>query len=364
MKKNIKKILIIAFAGILFISGALLIFLLPKNGNHDYYDDTSDTGITLDYFFNSALPEGTLEFTHNILDSESFSRIIPLGQINPPGHSFPTDHIYYVLDGPAHPVYAPTGGTVLYISDASAYGDYDIRIAVTNTMTYYLGHIYINTNLQEGDTVLAGDQLGISGNTSCVDFGLINKNINNTFISTNYPSVTLYGDKPLSYYTEPLKSQLYALVKPPLPADEPDYVYDGGVTDGNFVYDVQGTLLGNWFTESSITAEWYEWEDQLSFSYDLFYTNQIRIAAGNYSTPIALNNTDNLIAPESVTTASGAVAYYIYNANVTNKGLPTGERIGLLMVQMLSDTRIKLEIFTDTTSIAHAFTSNAIIYVR
>jgi hypothetical protein len=340
-----------------------------KNGGNENYNESTyvyNVEDQLPYYFDETLPNGTLEFTHSVLNSENFSRIIPLGNINPPGHTYPSDHIYWVLTSSVerYAVYAPTGGKVYYIGEPGIYGDCDIRIAVTNTMTYYIGHIFIDDNIEVGDVVLAGDQIGTSGNTDCVDFGVLNKNATNELLSGYYPVVSLYADKPLSYYAEPLKSELYSLVKPPQPIGDPDYVYDGEVTDGKFVYDIAGTLRGNWFKENNMPSSWYEWTTALSFSYDNFYTDQIRITIGTTSTPYVLNNNDSPIKPEDVSVSSGAVAYYIYNGNNTNKGIPTGTRTGLMMVQMLSDSRIELEIFDDTTSTSRAFTSSAVYYIR
>lgn len=371
MQKKTIKILAIVLSSLLVMAGvffAVIIYIHKDGGNENYYEGTYENSVEdqLPYYFDSTLPSGTIEFTYSVLSSDAFSRIIPLGNTNPPGHTYPTDHIYWVLSNSSNEsvVYAPAGGKVLYIGEPGMYNDRDIRIAVTSTMTYYLGHIFISENISVGDIVTAGEQIGISGNTSCVDFGLLNKNVNNEFISRYYPVVTLYGDKPLSYYTEPLKSELYSKVKPAQPIDEPDYVYDGGVTDGKFVYDIAGTLCGNWFKEDCLPNNWYDWTCALSFSYDNFYTNQIRIAIGITSTPYAIDNNDSPIKPEDVNVSSGAVAYYLYNGNNTIKGLPTGNRIGLIMVQMLSENRIKLEIFNDTTSTSLAFTNSAIYYIR
>lgn len=331
-------------------------------------DDFLNTGEDLSSYFDISLPTGSLEFTHSILNPEHFDRIIPLGNMNPPGHAFPTDHIYFVLTIQGVEVYAPAGGKVLYIDEPSAYGDRAIRVGVTSTMAYYLGHIFINESIKVGDSIEAGAQIGTSGNTACVDFGVVNKNINNAFINQKYPATTLYGDKPLSYYTEPLRSELYSLVRPVQAIGNPDFVYDEGVTDGEFMLDLIGTLSGNWFEEGCFSeGGWYEWEDTLAFGYDIYYPEQIRIAIGKDITyqNLAINNNDSPVRPENVTIESGVVAYYLYNANNSGAyGLPTGERIGLMMVQMLSDTRIKLEIFFDTTSETREFTSAALYYIR
>lgn len=288
--------------------------------------------------------------------------------MNPPGHTFPTDHIYFVLAAPGVPVFAPAGGKILFIEEPGSYGDRAIRVAVTSSMTYYLGHIFTDESVKVGDTIEAGYQIGTSGNTSCVDLGVINKNINNAFISQKYPATTLYGDKPLSYYTEPLRSELYSLVRPAQAIGNPSFVYDEGVTDGEFMIDQLGTLSGNWFEEGSYNETgWYEWEDTLSFGYDIYFPDQIRIASGKdipYQN-LALKNSDNPIRPENATKESGTITYYLYNANNTGiDGSPAGERIGLMTVQMLSDTRIMLEIFFDTTSETREFTSAALYYIR
>ena len=83
-----------------------------------------------------------------------------MGQINPRGHTFPTLHIYFVQNGIRHPVYAPTGGKILHIDEPSAWKDRGIRVGVTNTMAYYLGHIIINEALQVGDMIADGDVIG------------------------------------------------------------------------------------------------------------------------------------------------------------------------------------------------------------
>lgn len=183
-----------------------------NNNNNNPIDYVETDPLT--NYFDPTLPAGTIEFTHLILDSDAFSRIIPLGQIKPPAHTFPTDHIYFLLSKNSTPVYAPTSGKVLYIDEPGDYGDRAIRIGVTSTMAYYLGHIYIAEGLEVGDTVVAGEQIGTSGNTSCVDFGVVNLNNSNEFLNTNYPKTTYYGDKPLSFYEESLKTQLYSLIIP------------------------------------------------------------------------------------------------------------------------------------------------------
>jgi len=350
----------------IFLLGISNILLVSSCGtNHNNGDDNTPNDFDFTEYFDEGLPSNIFEFTRAVMSFDDFDRIIPLGQINPPGHTFPTDHIYFVLKGPQKPVYAPVGGKVLYIEETGMYGDGAIRIGVTDTMTYYLGHVFVDANLHVGDTVIEGEQIAFSGNTSCVDFGLLNKNMDNGFLSQKLPLTTIYGDKPLSYYSEPLRSQLYAYVQPPQPSEDPQYVYDQGVTDGDFALDQPGTLCGNWLLEGGLRADgWYDWASTLAFGYDVYYPQQIIIGIGTSDNAFAINNADNPIRPENVSVSSGAVAYYLYNANNTVKGIPTASRTGLMMVQLLSDTRIKLEIFEDTTSERRDFTEAALYYQR
>nr|MDO8063778.1 hypothetical protein [Candidatus Freyrarchaeum guaymaensis] len=39
----------------------------------------------------------TVTFTYIPLEDEAYSEIIPLGHLNPPRHTFPSDHVYFVL---------------------------------------------------------------------------------------------------------------------------------------------------------------------------------------------------------------------------------------------------------------------------
>lgn len=360
---RIKRLIFICVALILGFTTLFVVSCDNNNNNNNYTDDI------INQYFDPTLPDdGIMEFTCSIMNIESFERIIPLGQIRPSAHTFPTDHIYFVLKGSGHPIYAPCGGKIIYIAE-DAVGDGIIRIGVTNSMTYYISHIYLNKDLKEGDMVSAGNRIGTSMPIPCVDFGVLNKNIDNGFLSQKHPIVTMYGDKPLSYYTEPLRSELYALVKPPRPYGEPDYVYDRdkyNVTDGEFALDKAGTLRGNWFQEGGFSAGgWYEWDITLSFGYDVFYPDKIVIGCGKYEYSFATKKEDNPVRPEDVSTSSGTVVYYLYDGFHTGKeGEPIRDRIGLMLVQMLSDTRIKLEIFDDTTSESREFTNAAIYYTR
>ncbi|MFA6867462.1 MAG: hypothetical protein WCR54_08135 [Clostridia bacterium] len=95
LTKRLTKTLVIVFSLILIVFFALLI-ISSCGGNGDDYN-FNGTGDNLLTYFDELLPIGTIEFTHLIMNSEDFDRIIPLGQINPIGHTFPTDHIQLII---------------------------------------------------------------------------------------------------------------------------------------------------------------------------------------------------------------------------------------------------------------------------
>jgi len=324
--------------------------------------------------FDKSLPEGTLEFTILPSSLEDFRYIIPLGNMNPPGHTAPTDHIYFVHDwqSAGKPVYAPAGGKILWIQPFEWPDgvEHSVSIGVTKTCTYYMAHLVLDENLKVGDFVQAGQRLGvISRYAAAFDLGVMNRDILQPFVNPKrYGYTQLYGDSPLKYFVEPYRSQLYAKV-----------VREGEEKDGKFCYDQAGKLIGTWVEENAPpdpfkVPNWGEY--QLSFAYDVYRPTVIRISLGSGfpappGDPLSLLPAglyfvqDGAPPPESVTPASGKVTYYLYGEAGAGEFPPVkGERRGLLIVQMLSENRIRVEAFGDTTSTTREFTSRARIYVR
>ncbi|TET53996.1 MAG: hypothetical protein E3J64_02650 [Anaerolineales bacterium] len=93
------------------------------------------------------------------LDLDDFTGIIPLGGLNPPSHTFPTDHIYFFIRredpsnpvGPAAsvPVYAPGHvwitalGSSEHLSADPPYTDYKIHFAPCRQFQAYYIHVQL-----------------------------------------------------------------------------------------------------------------------------------------------------------------------------------------------------------------------------
>src|SRR5947207_4792604 len=92
--------------------------------------------------------------------------ILPLGNLNPPSHTFPTDHIYFYVgflrpEARGVPVFAPGDGNVTAIISHS--NDPKVMVRVTNTMSYYLDHVVLDSAIAQGARITSGQKLGTSG---------------------------------------------------------------------------------------------------------------------------------------------------------------------------------------------------------
>jgi hypothetical protein len=108
-------------------------------------------------------PSASLVFTESPIDLSAVEFVVPIGNLNPPGHTLPTDHAYFYHrlrnpNAPVQPVVAPSGGTVRYVTRGN---DDAIGVQVTSTTMYYLGHVLVDAGLSSGSVVTAGQHLGV-----------------------------------------------------------------------------------------------------------------------------------------------------------------------------------------------------------
>jgi hypothetical protein len=172
--------------------------------------------------------------------------------------------------------------------------------------------------------------------------------------TARYYGSALHAAPPIQYFTEPLRAFLYSRVR----------VYEGVPTDkdGRIGWGTSGTLAGDWFHESLAAATGNTiggptgWPKSLSFAYE-WYAHAPRISiGGTIATPGILRIAAGDPDFQSVTMASGLVSY---------QGTPVlgGIGAGWVLVQLLSDTRIRVEYVAGNTR-PTAFTAAAQEYVR
>jgi len=406
---------------------ALVLFALPRRAEPDPYlglgsavahrgaqlvNKALNTQVTTQH---STGLKGPIVFTNAPIDLPTVDFLEPLGNLNPPGHTFPTDHIYFYyvnLGFPAVinpittvnptncksgcPVYAPADGYLSNIRLSSDNGgtpnQYNVTFTHTDTFSSYLDHLTtldpsilaqagrINPSGNNGEwiPVKAGEVVGTVGGVSgenALDFGVTNLQITQPFINPSHYGFEANSDSPIKYYADPLKSMLYGMVG----RQTPDH-WGRDEKDGIFCYDLPNTVLGNWAIQGS-DPNWTNpdsWSQQLSFSYDSNYSSQMRITFGGESGvhPFGVIGAwmvqPGALAFESVTAITGAYGYQIYGwdpntGNIDlNSGIngSTGPK-GLFMIQLIDNNTLKAEYFAFTAAVTTLpFDSNAVYYNR
>jgi len=306
--------------------------------------------------------EGGLAFTVCPVDLDDVSSIVPLGNLNPPGHTFPTDHIYFYLKAAGGtgvtvetPLYA-LGNMTLTSATASQHvnaGLIDFGVTMEcGEVVLILGHvttlaanIFGNTtdlsgwDLQDeystgGETyrmyrkqfdraIQAGDSLGTAGGNPgqwALDIGLYDRSsISGTAANPSRWQKSWYrhADCPLEFYEAgPVVDSIWALV-----------VRDGGAGDlypcGQVLQDVPGTAHGCWFLDG-ITDPYPE-DNHLALVWSNTQPSLAAISAGTMIPTltsgvynITPENTGVLNRDFSAVTADGTVYGY------TPPGLPGG----------------------------------------
>lgn len=340
--------------GIPFVPLLLALFAFGCGGGRS----ASETGDT-------SLPPGPGSFTASPIALPQITQLEPLGWINPPGgHTLPTGHVYFYFNGPGpvpppvspppvYPVYAPGSGTVIRITTAtSGILDSRVDIQMTGTFSYFLGHVIPDAGVQVGTQVAAGQRLGqTNGSSGAVDLGVINEQITLAgFINPARYGMMIHHDSPYKYFTEPLRTQLYGMVK-----------RTGADKDGRIDYDQPGRLIGNWFHESVPVGDSMgpaAWPKEICFVPDPNNPLEPRICLSSLlPLPGKWRPAAGSPAFESVSVATGKVAYsllYLEGSTIA----------GLLLLQMESDNRVKIQVFPGSTATDGAFDGGALYYVR
>jgi hypothetical protein len=305
------------------------------------------------------------------LDTATLIAATPLGALAPPGHVLPTDHVYlYFVDAwngqqqnnncSARPVRAAGSGVVTFVlqSDANV-TDTKVAVQMTKTFQYYYDHIVLKPDIAVGSHVNAGDTIATTtGRCPSMDLGVVDADVVPAGLvnPSRYGVSTGHAVSPYQYFSEPLRTFMYSRVRmlDGVPANK----------DGRTGWGVRGKLTGDWF-HSSLANETAStlmgptgWPKTLSFAYDWFDNSSPRISVGGTITDAGLLRIGaNDINPSSVSVASGMVAY---------QTTPVLGRIaaGWMLVQMLSDERIKVQYFAGATTAPITFTVGAEEYVR
>lgn len=309
-------------------------------------------------------PGGVAQFSLIPVQPVPGLSLTALGSLNPPGHVLPTDHVYFyswdlaTRGAQAVPgtrdVHMPATGAVFMLLPGSQ-GEYKIGYRVTADFYFYFDHLVPNAVPSLGDIVQAGTLVGTTSPGSTLDFGAFDASVSHPglLVPDRYPYQTLHVVSPWDYFPPGLQAQLYAQVyRAPTAPDK----------DGRVDYGVAGRLAGDWFLHGLPDAGSWEpaaWPQTIAFVRDYYDPSQVRISIGGTVGPAGVWAIDPAAPPpESVSVTSGAVAYLLYSPF---DPLPPQ---GQLLVQMVSDTQIKVQMWMGTPSPTPQFDAGAFLFDR
>lgn len=226
---------------------------------------------------------------------DALESITPLGNLNPPGHVFPTDHTYWHLPGrdrgtwTLEPLFAPGDVTVTLIrsnpdrdeSRTDGGDEYAIHFKLCEHVEGIFGHVKtLAPKLQQAMTgtscnipnwvecaravsvrVGAGEQIGQIGGGVFrgLDLGVYDNRVALSFVNPQRAmhDSERYAVCPFEYFDTERRAQIDAK----LPA-----LVRG--TCGAVMQDVPGTLAGNWFSSAVPFGTISKQVEQLAFSYE------------------------------------------------------------------------------------------------
>ncbi len=283
--------------------------------------------------------------------------ITPLGNLGPPEHTLPTEHMYIHLTSEGVDLRAPADLRLISMSrtiyQETGTQDYSLEFSFCNDVHGYFGHIKtIDAELEEeladctrnvyGEggkydhcwvdidlEVNAGDILGTVGNNiqTNFDFGVYDERTPLDYANpSRYSGKSLYMTCPLEFFDDETKNDLYNKIS--------------RTTDpkcGEVMQDVKGTLQGNWYFKDAASYQHSDWTEHLSFAYDNNEPSEAVISIGGIFTDSAkwvfTPNTSGFINHEFAdVTPDGNL--YCYESEFTSDKI---------IVQLVSDAELQIE---------------------
>ena len=327
-------------------------------------------------------------FTQSPVDLDLIHSITPLGNLNPPQHTLPTQHMYF------HPVreddiplvlelYAPGDvdlfsiNTTIYFQDGAEISrDFGIRFALCDGQEAYFLHINelspeLNAQIAKGDCessetfedgsryeycrdelnfqMEAGELIGMVGGPP---YGTFDLGLSDDSTRLNYANPQRYTEEmrsmvcPIDYFEEAVRAALTAKL-------------EGGLVHpcGEVMQDIVGRLAGNWFFSDLLADNPSGWEAQLSFAQDNLNRDRLVISVGGIFMQASRweikTSGDGLVnQPFEDVGADGMI--YCYESE---------QKQGRILVQLMSDNELQIEHQTNKCVANISFTE-AVVYRR
>ena len=371
--------------------------IVNQDNNPDTHDETNEEfRETKIRRANSEIPTETekltlpdcnnLQFNTLPVDLSDVKEITPRGNLGPPGHTFPTEHSYlhlgeyetnflYDLFAPAD-VYITS--VVSGIGDTQDPIDYSIWFSLCKDKMGYYNHVKaisdelkaITNNIEcedfsvqkEGsctkvllEKVKAGTLLGqVGAKQGNFDFGAMDFTNQLDYINIKrYPTRSKFIACAYDYYPNNLKQEFFNLIK------------RENNKCGIVMQDIPKTLKGNWFHESANEEYVVNWNVYLAFVNENDYPDVQAVSIAGFITdpskykfiPKTSGTTNREFS--QVTNDGKIYCYQPESVGKENDKIPTGK----ILVQLTSDTSLKIEHQTGSCKSSESF-SNPEIYNR
>lgn len=324
--------------------------------------------------------------THLPADLDRLDGIAPLGNVDTPDHTLPTDHMYMMYpygDTAQKEVYAPADIVITNVSygrqifeGVERSSDYRLDFYPCPELKIIYGHIdtlsdtilaVIGTPESPGDGQCHTTTQANSVNTSCSwqidlkigagavlgtadgwDLWATYDGSNGQVISSEYYH-NVDAVCPLDYWTEPLQTQLYAVVTR---TAEPRC--------GEAYVDKAGTLQGGWFAHKDPEKARSDWASHFSLTHNSVETGVGQVAVAGtiadhfmYRFTPKHNGTINIEPSE---TKAGVIYCYQHEGN---RRFPNGRMAGSgkVLLELRDDHQMRLEYKPGTCSRSEAFTN-------
>jgi len=280
-------------------------------------------------------------------------QITPLGRVEPPEKTLPSNHVlFYLTAGAPVEVRAVGNATIRLIDYNPVTDDFRLEFTYSPNVVYYYEHVRnLPAWVVQNGPIGAGDLVGYADpREEPLGFGILDFRVARSFIKPlRYHQFFLNCGDPSEYFIEALKNEY--LAKNPRNADP---------VGGKIDFDVDGTLAGNWFLEgtpvNTTASTELHGEKQLAFVYDMYDPSTLVFSAGGTlrGAPFHYHQTGATPDPATVTPDSGMVTWTL-----------AWGRWRVLAAAMLDTRRARVELFIGVhPDSIDAFTEDASIYER
>ncbi|MCP6719823.1 MAG: hypothetical protein KJI72_00655 [Patescibacteria group bacterium] len=397
MKKNliigIVVVLVLAVGGFFLFNNSNLFKTYEDSGeSSDFQENVDEESKPISDFINAAkrklLSNNNIPscgdkkelFTVSPVDLDEIDDISPLGGLHPPGHTFPTEHIYIAVNEQGLtteiiPLRAPGDIVITSVTSNSDFmapdrKDYSIKFSLCKDVHGYYNHVKeISDGLKEELNKVKCTKFGIGGDDSCekrisykVAAGTVIGGVGHlqgNFDLGTYDTRTLLeyvnmdrysGERsiyivcPLDYFEQKVQAELYGKI-----------AREEAPRCGVVSQDVPATLQGNWFFGDSNQVR--PWDEHLSFVHSSDDPNYKVISVGGVFTDAnfwkfvpAHSGTVNRDFDE--VKADGKI--YCYD-NLKAGNFGWSDLSGRIIVELTSDVDLKIEHQSGSCSGSYSF---------